>query len=52
VIVPIRDNIPERRIYLQWNRNRYMSPAAKYFRDYIVRSGDVFDQYRKQHNLI
>ena len=51
VIVPLSEEFPERKIYLQWNTNRYMSTAAKYFRDYIVRSGDVFDQYRALHGL-
>ena len=50
-IVPIRDKLAERKIYIQWNKKRYMSPAAKYFRDYVVRSGEVFDQYWAQHNL-
>ena len=50
-LVPIVEGFNERRIYLQWNKNRYMTPAAKYFRDYVIRSGQVFDQYRELHGL-
>ena len=50
-LVPIAEGFNERRIYLQWNKNRYMTPAAKYFRDYVIRSGQVFDQYRELHGL-
>lgn len=51
VIVPIKDKLAKREIYLQWNKNRYISPAAQHFRDYVVRSGMVFDQYRKAHGM-
>ena len=50
-LVPIVEGFTERKIYLQWNKNRYMTPAAKYFRDYVIRSGKVFDQYRELHGL-
>ena len=50
-LIPIANNIPQRKLYLQWDQGRYIPPAAKYFRDYIVRSGDVFDQYMKSHGL-
>ena len=50
-LVPIVEGFTERKIYLQWNKNRYMTPAAKYFRDYVIRSGQVFDQYRELHGL-
>lgn len=50
-IIPILNNIPQRRLYLQWNEERYIPPAARYFRDYIVRSGEVFDQYLERHRL-
>lgn len=51
-IIPIANDIPQRRIYLQWNRERYIPPAAKYFRDYIIRSGEVFDQYLEHHGML
>lgn len=51
-IIPISNDIPQRKLYLQWNNERYIPPAAKYFRDYIVRSGAVFDQYLEHRGLI
>lgn len=50
-LIPIANDISQRRLYLQWNKERYIPPAAKYFRDYIIRSGEVFDQYIKYHGL-
>lgn len=50
-LLPIANDIPQRRLYLQWNKERYIPPAAKYFRDYIIRSGVVFDQYWDKHGL-
>lgn len=37
--------LPPRRIYLSWNREEYMPPAAEYFRDFIIRQGAVFDEF-------
>lgn len=50
-LIPISNDIPQRKLYLQWNTERYIPPAAKYFRDYVVRSGEVFEQYMKHHGL-
>lgn len=44
-ILPIVNDIPQRDLYLIWHKNRYIPPAAEYFRDFIVRSGRVFDQF-------
>ena len=44
-ILPIANDIPQRDLYLMWNKNRYIPPAAEYFRDFIVKSGMVFDQF-------
>lgn len=44
-IVQIANNIPPRQLYLMWNREQYLPPAAEYFRDFIVRSGEVFTQF-------
>lgn len=44
-IVQIANNIPPRRLYLMWNREQYLPPAAEYFRDFIIRSGEVFTQF-------
>ena len=51
-ILPIANDIPQRRLYLQWNKERYIPPAAKYFRDYIIRSGEVFEQYLEHHGMM
>lgn len=48
-ILPISDNIPQRDLYLMWRKDRYIPPAAEYFRDFIIRSGKVFDQFRARN---
>ena len=48
-IVPISDYIPPRELYLIWHKERYIPPAAEYFRDFIIRSGKVFDQFRARN---
>lgn len=50
-ILPIADAIAQRKLYLQWNADRYISPAAEYFRDYVIRSENVFDQYLNYHGI-
>lgn len=44
-ILPIINDIPQRDLYLIWHKSRYIPPAAEYFRDFIIRSGRVFDQF-------
>lgn len=44
-IVPIANNMPPRKLFLMWNKEQYLPPAAEYFRDFVVRSGDVFNQF-------
>ena len=46
-VKPIRisDDIPQRDLYLLWNKERYMPPAAGCFRDFIAGEKDLFDQY-------
>lgn len=44
-LLPIANDIPQRKLYLLWNKERYIPPAAEYFRDFIIRSGDVFTQF-------
>lgn len=39
------DLLPSRKLYLSWNREEYMPPAAEYFRDFIIRQGLVFDEF-------
>ena len=50
-LIPMEDNIPQRKLYLQWNKDRYIPPAAEFFKNYIIRSEDVFDQYLIHHGL-
>ena len=40
-----------RKLYLSWNKEAYLPPAAAQFRDYIVRKGRVFDEYRQRNNV-
>lgn len=48
-IVRIANDIPPRRLYLIWNKEQYLPPAAEYFRDFIIRSGEVFTQFLKKN---
>lgn len=48
-ILKISNPIPQRDLYLMWQKDRYMPPAAEFFRDFIVRSGNVFDQFRDRN---
>lgn len=50
-IIPIKDEMIQRKLYLQWKKDRYLPPAAEYFKNYIVRSENVFDQYLKIHGI-
>jgi len=51
-IVRIDDiTVPKRNLYLQWNKERYMPPAAEFFKNYVIRSEDVFDQYRARNGI-
>ena len=43
--IPISDPIPQRDIYLLWNKERYMPPAAGYFQDFIAGKEALFDQF-------
>ena len=49
-ILRISNNIPPRRLYLQWNKEQYLPPAAEYFRDFIIRSGEVFTQFLEKNS--
>lgn len=51
-VIPISNRVAERKLYLQWNKERYIPPAAEYFRDYVVRNGEVFSQYLERQGLI
>lgn len=45
--IRINDSIPQRDIYLLWNKERFMPPAAGYFRDFIMQKENMFEQYLK-----
>lgn len=51
-IIPIRDGLAEREIYLQWHEDRYTAPAVEYFKNYIIRSGDVLNQYFRRKGIV
>lgn len=38
-------NLPMRKLYLMWNKEAYLPPAAVSFREFIVRHGRVLDDY-------
>jgi len=48
-IVNIDDDIPQRKLYLLWNKERYMPSSAVCFRDFIIGRGMMFDQYLQRH---
>ena len=48
-MVPIANEIPPRKLYLVWNKEQYIPPAAEYFRDFIIRSGLIFNQFLERH---
>lgn len=47
-ILSITNAVPARKLYLMWNKEQYLSPAAEYFRDFIVHSGEVFTQFMEK----
>lgn len=51
-VIPIADEaMTDRPLYLQWNKDRYIPPAAEFFKNYIMRSGDVLNQYFVRHGI-
>ena len=51
-MIPIANDIPTRRLYVCWNKERYMPPAAEYFRDYIIQRGQIFDDFMRAKGLL
>ena len=47
----ITNDIPPRKLYLTWNKEQYLPPAAEYFRDFVVRSGEVFTQFVRKSGI-
>ena len=50
-ILRIANDIPPRKLYLIWNKEQYLPPAAEYFRDFVIRSGEVFTQFVKKSGI-
>lgn len=48
-ILRIENDIPSRQLYMIWNKEQYIPPAAEYFRDFIIRSGQIFNQFMERH---
>lgn len=49
-LVPI-SGFDKRKLYLLWNKENYMPPAAAQFRDFVVKKGLVFDEYRRRNHI-
>jgi DNA-binding transcriptional LysR family regulator len=45
-VLPIVNPIPNRDLHLVWPKNRYISPAVENFKNFIVESGRIFDDYK------
>ncbi|MCD8077208.1 MAG: LysR family transcriptional regulator [Lachnospiraceae bacterium] len=43
----IENDIPTRDIHVAWCRNRYMTPAAKNFRDFILENDLILNEYKE-----
>lgn len=41
----------KRKLYLLWNKDTYLPPAAAQFRDYVIQKGRVFDEYRLRNHI-
>lgn len=44
-VLPISDALPTRDLYLLWNKERYLPPAAGCFKDFIAEKESLFSQY-------
>ena len=49
-LIPI-EGMQKRKLYLLWNKEVYMTPAAAQFRDFVIDQGTVFDEYRLRNNI-
>ena len=49
-LIPV-EGIEKRKLYLLWNKDTYMTPAAAQFRDFIINRGLVFNEYRLRNNI-
>lgn len=51
-IVRIQNTTLVRTLYMLWNKNAYLSPAVKAFRDFVVRDGAVFNDFCRRNRLL
>lgn len=49
-VIPLR-GVHKRSLYLMWNKESYLPPSAVQFRDFVVKQGTVFDEYRLRSNI-
>jgi len=42
----IENELPPRDIYLYWKNVRHISPAVKNFRDFVIKSGAILEEFR------
>lgn len=45
----IENTIPAREIHLAWNRNSYLTPAVKNFRDFVRRQGTLLNEFKERN---
>ena len=51
-VLEIENELPKpRKIYLSWNKEAYLSPAAECFKDFVRSQGMIFDEYRSAIRL-
>lgn len=43
--LPITNQIPAREIHIAWVKDRYMTPAVKNFRDFVLECGLLLDEF-------
>jgi len=49
-VIPLQ-GVHKRKLYLLWNKESYLPPSAVQFRDFIIKQGVVFDEYRVRNNI-
>lgn len=46
-VLAIENDIPDRDIHMAWVKDRYLSPAVKNFRDFVIHNGQLLDEYKQ-----
>lgn len=44
--LPIENEIPKYEVHLRWRNDRYTAPAVSQFRDFVINSKGLFENYR------